>query len=108
MRGYHLDPDARVADEHFAIVYAPRRLPASCPSPQSVVGLPRGGSHIPVQRRARDRVPEASVQIVESELAARDGADPARHLFPARVIGPARSSEGMRLFYIERWLDDES
>jgi len=79
MRGYHLDPDARVADEHFALVYAPRRT--------------------------RDRVPEASVQIVESEQAAREGANPAEHLYPARVIGPARSSEGMRVFYIERWLD---
>lgn len=99
MRGYHLDPDARVADEHFALVYAPRRLPASCLSPHS---------QVPVQRRSRDRVPEASVQIVESEQVARTGADPARHLFPAKVIGPARSSEGMRLFYIVRWLDDES
>jgi len=81
MRGYRLDPDARVADEHFAIVYAPRR--------------------------SRDRVPEASVQVVESEQAAREGSDPARHLFPARVIGPARSSEGMRLYYIVRWLDEE-
>jgi len=47
------------------------------------------------------------VQVVDSEQAAREGSDPARHLFPARVIGPARSSEGMRLYYIVRWLDDQ-
>jgi hypothetical protein len=80
MQGYRLDPDARVADEHWALVYAPRRT--------------------------RDRVPEGSVRIVESEQAALEGADPAKKLYPARVIGPARSSEGLRVFYIVRWLDE--
>jgi hypothetical protein len=81
VRGYTLDPDAKVADEHYAIVYAPKR--------------------------ARDRVPEGSVTLVESEAAARAGADPAKKLYPARVVGPARSSEGLRLFYIIRWLDED-
>ena len=80
MQGYRLDPDAGVADEHWALVYAPRRT--------------------------RDRVPEGSVQIVDSEQAALRGADPAKKLYPARVIGPARSSEGLRLYYIVRWLDE--
>jgi hypothetical protein len=96
MQGYRLDPDGGVADEHFALVYAPRRLPSSCLAPPS---------HVP-HRPARDRVPEGSVQLVESEAAALAGADPARKLYPARVIGPARSSEGLRLFYIVRWLDE--
>jgi hypothetical protein len=80
VQGYRLDPDAKVADEHYAVVYAPRR--------------------------ARDRVPEGSVTVVESEAAARAGADPAKKLYPARVVGPARSSEGLRVFYIVRWLDE--
>lgn len=82
VQGYHLDPDdrAKVADEHYAIVYAPRR--------------------------ARDRVPEGNVTVVDSEAAAQAGADPARKLYPARVVGPARSSEGLRVFYIVRWLDE--
>lgn len=80
MQGYRLDPEARVADEHCAVVYAPKRV--------------------------RDRVPEGSVRVVESEAAALAAADPARKLYPARVIGPARSSEGLRLFYIVRWLDE--
>jgi hypothetical protein len=81
VQGYHLDPDerAKVADEHFAIVYAPKR--------------------------SRDRVPESNVRIVESEAVALAGADPDRKLYPARVVGPARSSEGLRVFYIVRWLD---
>lgn len=80
MQGYRLDPDSRVADEHYALVYAPRRT--------------------------RDRVPEGSVRIMESEQAALQAADPAKKLYPARVIGPARSSEGLRLYYIVRWLDE--
>lgn len=82
VQGYRLDPDAnaKVADEHYAIVYAPRR--------------------------ARDRVPEGSVTLVASEQAARAGANPDKKLYPARVVGPARSSEGLRVFYIVRWLDE--
>lgn len=79
VQGYRLDPDGRVADERYAVVYAPKRV--------------------------RDRVPEGSVQVVESEAAARAAADPAKKLFPARVIGPARSSEGVSVFYIVCWLD---
>lgn len=83
VQGYHLDPDdrAKVADEHFAVVYAPRR--------------------------ARDRVPEGNVRVVESETAALAAADASKKLFPARVVGPARSSEGLRVYYIVRWLDGD-
>jgi hypothetical protein len=79
VQGYHLDPDGRVADERFAIVYAPKRV--------------------------RDRVPEGNVQVVETEAAALAAADPEKKLFPARVIGPARSSEGVSVYYIVCWLD---
>jgi hypothetical protein len=79
VQGYHLDPDGRVVDERFAIVYAPKRV--------------------------RDRVPEGNVQVVETEAAALAAADPEKKLFPARVIGPARSSEGVSVYYIVCWLD---
>ena len=84
VRGYHLDSDdnAKVADEHFAVVYAPKRY--------------------------RDRVPEGSVTLVDSEAAALLAADASKKIFPARVVGPARSSEGMRVYYIVRWLDGEA
>lgn len=84
VRGYHLDSDdnAKVADEHYAVVYAPKRF--------------------------RDRVPEGSVTVVESEAAALAAADASKKLFPARVVGPARSSEGMRVYYIMRWLDADA
>lgn len=79
VQGYRLDPDSKVSTEQYAIVYAPRR--------------------------ARDRVPEGSVQVVESETAALAGADASKKLYAARVVGPARSSEGLRLYYIVCWLD---
>lgn len=79
VQGYHLDPAGGVADERFAVVYAPKRT--------------------------RDRVPEGNVQLCESEAAALATADSAKKLFPARVIGPARSSEGVSVYYIVRWLE---
>lgn len=65
--------------ERFALIYAPRR--------------------------DRERYPENCVQIVESEAAAREGADPAKKLYPAQVVGPSVSSEGLRLYYLVGWLD---
>lgn len=79
MRGYSLDPQTKVADEHWAVVYAPRR--------------------------ARDRFPENCVDVVKTEDAARAGAAPENKKYAARVIGPARSSEGLKVFYLVRWLE---
>ena len=79
MKGYYLDPDSDVVSEQYALVYAPRRR--------------------------RDRFPENCVTPVDSAAAALDGADPASKLFPAKVVGPARSSEGLRLYYLVAWLD---
>lgn len=76
--GYHLDthPQANVAAEHYAVIRAPRLK--------------------------RDRVPESSVTIVASREEAMAKSDITKHLYPARVIGPARSSEGFNLYYIKK------
>jgi len=79
MKGIYIDPDSSDVDEHFAVVYAPRRQ--------------------------RGRFPQDCVQVVESETAARQGADPSSKRYPAKVVGPARSSEGFKLFYLVNWLD---
>ncbi len=79
MKGIYLDPDTKVVEEHFAIIYVPRRQ--------------------------RGRFPEDCVRLVESEQAARDGANPEKKLYPAKVVGPSRSSEGLRLYYLIDWLD---
>ncbi|MDH3310983.1 MAG: hypothetical protein OEM48_10020 [Gammaproteobacteria bacterium] len=75
-----LDPETRVVNEVFALIYAPGHT--------------------------RDRFPENCVTVMASEAAALEGADPEKNLYPARVIGPSRSSEGFRLFYLVCWLGD--
>lgn len=69
---------AQTLEEHYAVVYAPRRR--------------------------RDRYPENCVRLVASAAQAMADADPERQLHPAQVRGPFRSSEGFRLFYLLRWL----
>ena len=76
-----MDPDSDVISEQYAVVHAPRRK--------------------------RDRFPEGSVQVVESEAAAREQANPDKHCYPAMVVGPSRSSEGARLYYLVHWLDQD-
>jgi len=80
MKGIFLDvEDARVIDEHYALVYAPRR--------------------------SRNRFAENTVQVFDSEKEARQAADPENKLYAAKVIGPSRSSEGVRLYYLSSWLE---
>ena len=78
MRGISLDPDAEIVEERYAVVYAPRRT--------------------------RGRFAEECVQVFESAAAAIAAADASGDRYPARVVGPARSSEGVRLFYLVCWL----
>jgi len=79
MKSSLIDPDTNLAHEYYALVKAPSRN--------------------------RKRFPENCVEVVESEAAARAGADSEKKLMPAVVFGPSRSSEGFRLFYLVRWLD---
>ena len=74
-----IDPDTKLAHECYALVQAPSRN--------------------------RKRFPENCVAVLASEEEARAGADAAKKRVPAVVFGPARSSEGFRLFYLVRWLD---
>ena len=74
-----IDPDSDVVEEHYAVIYAPRRH--------------------------RDRFPENCVEVVESEELARAKADADKKSYAAKVVGPSRSSEGLRLFYLEQWLE---
>lgn len=79
MKGIYLDPEAEVITEQFAVVKA--------------------------GRRQRDRVPETVVEVVENLEAALSKAKPEKQLFAAKVIGPSRSSEGLRLYYIVEWFN---
>ncbi|SMN00403.1 hypothetical protein SPONN_1657 [uncultured Candidatus Thioglobus sp.] len=76
VNGYSLDPHPRAnfAQEQFAVVRIPRVK--------------------------RERVPAASVKIVEDLEAAIAQADPDNKYYAAKVVGPARSSEGAMLYYL--------
>lgn len=60
----------------------------------------------PPIRQKRQRFPENVVEVVASEEEALRRQAPADHLHAAEVMGPARSSEGYRLYYLVRWLSE--
>lgn len=67
-----------VVQEHFAVVYAPRkkkRLSANC------------------------------VDVMENEQTALEASSPERHRHAAVVAGPSTSSESQQLYYLIRWLN---
>lgn len=74
-----IDPYARIVDESFAVVYAPRRK--------------------------RDRFPSDCVEVMADRETAIGAANPVDNRYPARVLGPSRSSEGFMLYYLVEWLD---
>ena len=59
---------------------------------------------IKTPRKSRKRFPEGCVYVMDSEEAAREGADPSKNLHPAVVYGPSVSSESQRIYYLVRWL----
>jgi len=79
MKGIPIDTDSNVVGTHFAVVYAPRRQ--------------------------RGRFPENCVELAADADEAVARSDPKRKRYPAKVIGPSRSSEGVMLFYLDCWLE---
>ena len=73
-----LDPDTKVSAERFAVVYVPGR--------------------------SRNRFPSGCVEIVETEQEAINGGDEEKKRYPAKVIGPSKSSEGQQMYYLVQWL----
>ena len=78
MKGITVDTESKVVQVHYAVVYAPKR--------------------------SRGRFAEPCVFIVGSEQEALDEANIEKKLFAAKVIGPSKSSEGQRLYYLDDWL----
>ena len=62
------------------------------------------GAVIYTPSQKRKRFPENCVRLVASEDEARSGAKPDEHFHAAVVIGPSKSSEGFRMYYLVRWL----
>lgn len=72
------DADSSLVKEHYAVIYAPSRK--------------------------RKRFPENCVTLHESEEDAIQSAKDEKNNHPAKVLGPSRSSEGLRLYYLVEWL----
>lgn len=80
MRGFvPPDPYTKVSEEQFAVVYVPKR--------------------------SRNRFPKGCVDVVSSKEEALEKSNPAQKQFPARVLGPSKSSEGQYIYYLVEWLD---
>lgn len=79
MRGFvPPDPETEVSAERYAVVYMPRK--------------------------SRKRFPSGCVTLVETAEKAVEQSDEAGKRYPARVIGPSRSSEGQYIYYLVEWL----
>lgn len=76
--GVYLDAEVPLVQEHFAVVHS--------------VG------------QRRNRFPEQCVQLMTDETATQAAANPEEERHAALVMGPSRSSEGVRLYYLVRWL----
>ena len=58
-----------------------------------------------VRRGSRKRFSASSVELKTDATAALAASDPAQNLHAAEVMGPSRSAEGFRIYYLVRWLD---
>lgn len=72
-------PDSSIVKRGFAVVYTPTRR--------------------------RKRFPENCVTLFASAEEAIAEAEGKEDRHPAQVMGPSRSSEGFRLFYLIQWLN---
>ena len=79
MRGFvPPDPETQVSTEQFAVVYVPRR--------------------------SRKRFSIGCVEVKATEEDALSDADESQNRYPAKVIGPSKSSEGQYLYYLVEWI----
>ena len=73
-----LDPESQVSQEHWAVVYVPRR--------------------------SRSRFSASCVQTQPSQEQALQASAPDMSQFAAKLIGPSKSSEGQSIYYLVHWL----
>jgi glycerate-2-kinase len=82
--GVYLDAEVpHLVQQHFALVQA-----------------------APAVKQKRSRFPENVVEVVASAEEALQRQAPAENLHAAEVMGPSRSSEGLRMYYLVRWLSE--
>ena len=74
-----IDPQTEVSQEHFAVVYVPKR--------------------------SRNRFPASCVEVKETKQIATEVASSNDKKFAAIVVGPSKSSEGQYIYYLKQWLE---
>lgn len=72
------DPETNVSQERYAVVYVPRK--------------------------SRKRFPASCVTLKETAEEAIEQSDKHSNYYPAKVIGPSKSSEGQYIYYLIEWL----
>jgi hypothetical protein len=72
------DPETRVSQIHYAVVYVPRR--------------------------SRNRFAANCVELAVDRKSALEAADADKNLYAAKVAGPSKSSEGQYIYYLLEWL----
>ena len=73
------DRGSKVSQQRYAVIYMPRKN--------------------------RRRFSAGAVEIYNTEVEARDHAQPKNHYYAAVVHGPSKSSEGQLLYYLIEWLE---
>ncbi len=80
MRGFiPPDPETKVSQDHYAVVYVPRR--------------------------SRKRFAASCVKLKANREEALEQANPTSKYYAAIVIGPSKSSEGQYVYYLREWLE---
>ncbi len=82
------DPEGGVSEIQYAVVYAPKH----------------NKNNQKPSKRSNKRFSTNCVEIKASEEEAHAGSNEAASRFPARVLGPSKSSEGQYIFYLIEWL----
>ncbi len=83
------DPQTRVSQVQYAVVY-----------------LPNAGVNNKKRKskRRNKRFPAACIEIKADKNAAIEAAQLSEKKFAAVVIGPSKSSEGQFIYYLQEWL----
>jgi len=82
------DPEGGVSEIQFAVVYAPKHNKANQKS----------------SKRSNKRFSANCVELKATEQEAQEHADEGNSRFPAKVLGPSKSSEGQFIYYLVEWL----
>ncbi len=89
MRGFvPPDPDGGVSDVQFAVVYSPKHSTEIKKA----------------SKRNNKRFSANCVELKENEEQAIADSDKNSNYYPAKVLGPSKSSEGQYIYYLVEWL----